>query len=54
MEKITEEQHFLASKAGISIEESNCLSDFEKDAFVNITIKNIYEKEKILSQKKGK
>jgi hypothetical protein len=44
LENITEEQYFLASKVNISIWESNCLPVFEKEAFVNLMVKEHKER----------
>lgn len=41
LQSITEEQYYLSSKAGISISESNNLPDFEREAFVNMVVKDI-------------
>ena len=41
---ITEEQFYLSSRANISIEESNLLPDFEREAFLNLVIQDIRNK----------
>lgn len=41
LHSITEDQYYLASKANISISESNNLPDFEREAFINMIIKDI-------------
>jgi hypothetical protein len=41
LQSITEDQYYLSSKAGISITESNNLPDFEREAFINMIIKDI-------------
>jgi hypothetical protein len=38
---ITEEQYYLASRANISIEESNLLPDFEREALLNLVIRDM-------------
>jgi hypothetical protein len=35
----------LASRANISIAESNALPDFEREAFINLLIKDLKQKE---------
>lgn len=45
---ITEEQYLLASRANIGIEESNCLPEFEKEALLNLVIKDLREKNQTL------
>jgi len=42
----------LASRAGISLNESNELADFEREAMVNLVIRDI--RNKIENTKKGK
>jgi len=41
LHSITEEQYYLATKANISIEESNELADFEREAFLNLIIRDL-------------
>lgn len=41
LESITEEQFQLARKAGISIMESTMLPEFEREAYVNMLIKDL-------------
>lgn len=41
LESITEEQFQLARKAGISILESTMLPEFEREAYVNMLIKDL-------------
>ena len=41
LHSITEDQYYLASKAGISISESNMLADFEREAFINLILKDL-------------
>jgi len=41
---ITEEQYYLASRANISIEESNLLPDFEREALLNLVIRDMKTK----------
>lgn len=41
LESITEEQFQLARKAGISILESTMLPEFEREAYVNLLIKDL-------------
>jgi hypothetical protein len=41
LENITEEQFQLARKAGISITESTLLPDFEREAYINLLIKDL-------------
>jgi len=43
LQSITEDQYYLASRAHISISESNDLADFEREAFVNILIRDVKE-----------
>jgi len=45
IQSLTEEQYILASRAGISIAESNALPDFEREAFINLLIKDLKQKE---------
>ena len=45
IQSITEEQYYLASRAHISISESNELPDFEREAFINMVIKDIKRQE---------
>lgn len=40
LHSITEDQYMLASRGGISIAESNELADFEREAYVNLVIKD--------------
>jgi hypothetical protein len=47
---ITEEQYYLASRANISIEESNLLPDFEREAFLNLVIKDMKQKADAMKQ----
>jgi hypothetical protein len=41
IQSVTEEQFYLASRAHISIEESNNMADFEREAFMGLVIKDI-------------
>jgi len=41
---ITEDQYILASRANISISESNQMADFEREAMINLVIKDIRQK----------
>jgi len=41
LQSITEDQYYLSSKAGISVSESNAMPDFEREAFVNMVIKDL-------------
>jgi hypothetical protein len=41
---ITEDQFYLASRANISIDESNNMADFEREAFINLVINDIKAK----------
>ena len=41
MESITEEQFQLARKANISLVESTLLPDFEREAYVNMLLKDM-------------
>jgi hypothetical protein len=45
IQSITEEQFYLASRAHISISESNELPDFEREAFVNLILRDIKQQE---------
>jgi len=44
LQVITEEQYYLASKANIGIEESNLLPDFEREALLNLVIRDMKTK----------
>jgi len=44
LQVITEEQYYLASKANISIEESNLLPDFEREALLSLVIRDMKTK----------
>lgn len=44
LQTITEEQYYLASRAHISIEESNLLPDFEREALLNLVIRDMKTK----------
>jgi hypothetical protein len=41
IQSVTEEQFYLASRAHISIEESNNMADFEREAFMGLVIRDI-------------
>jgi len=41
LQSITEDQYYLASRAHISIAESNELADFEREAFIGMVIRDI-------------
>ena len=41
LQSVTEDQYYLSSKAGISLSESNMLADFEREAFINLILKDI-------------
>ena len=41
LQSITEEQYYLANRASISIAESNELADFEREAFLNLIIRDV-------------
>ena len=41
IQSITEDQFYLASRAHISVSESNNLADFEREAFMSLIIKDI-------------
>lgn len=45
---IMEEQYFLASKAGISILDSNNMPDFERERFVGLLMKELKQKKTAL------
>jgi hypothetical protein len=45
IQSITEEQYYLASRAHISLAESNELPDFEREAFISMVIKDIKQQE---------
>lgn len=53
LQAITEEQYHLASKAGIGIEESNLLAEFEKEALLNLVIRDLNDRNKILRESPG-
>lgn len=40
----------MASKANISIEESNLLPEFEKEALLNLVIRDLKDKKNILDE----
>jgi len=40
-----EDQYYLASMAGISLAESSAISEFEREAFVNLLVKSIKQKQ---------
>jgi len=40
---LVEEQYYLSKYAGISLTESAMLSDFEREAFLNLVIKQLKE-----------
>jgi len=48
LENIIEEQYQLARKAGISITESNDMADFERDAYLNLLIRDLKKEAKQL------
>ena len=48
--QIMEEQFFLASKAHISISDSNNLPDFERERYVGLLVKELREKKKALDR----
>lgn len=62
IQSLTEDQFHLASKAHISITESNEMADFEREAFVSLVLKDIkqqseFEKLKVMagmSQMRGR
>ena len=41
IQSITEDQFYLASRAHISISESNNLADYEREAYMSLIIKDI-------------
>ena len=41
MESLVEEQYLISKHAGINITESMQLADFERDAYVNLTIRDM-------------
>jgi hypothetical protein len=41
IQSLTEDQFYLASKAHISISESNEMADFEREAFMGLVLKDI-------------
>ena len=51
---ITEEQYLLASRAHISIAESNELPDFEREAFINLVIRDLKQKADATQQGQNK
>ena len=44
LQSITEDQYYLASRANLPISESNELADFEREALLNLVIKDIKNK----------
>lgn len=48
MNNIVREQYHLAKKAGISISESSHMPDFEREAYVNMLIKELKEEHESL------
>lgn len=53
LQTITEEQYFLASKANIGIEESNLLPEFEKEALLNLVIRDLKDMSNSLKDSNG-
>lgn len=53
LQAITEEQYFLASKANIGIEESNCLPEFEKEALLNLVIRDLKDRKNSYTEAVG-
>jgi hypothetical protein len=45
IERIVEDQYHLASMAGISLMESASIPEFEREAFVNLLVKSIKQKQ---------
>ena len=45
LQTILEEQFYLASKAGISIFDSNSIPDFEREMFIGYLMKSIKERQ---------
>lgn len=41
IQSITEDQFYLASRAHISVTESNNMADFEREAFMGLVVKDI-------------
>lgn len=41
LENIVEEQYYLAKRAGISILESSLLPDFEREAYINLVLRDL-------------
>lgn len=50
LQAITEEQYYLASRAHIGIEESNLLPEFEKEALLNLVIRDLKDKSNSLRE----
>jgi len=44
LQAITEDQYILASRANISIADSNEMADFEREAMINLVIKDLRQK----------
>jgi hypothetical protein len=41
IQSVTEEQFYLSSRAHISVDESNNMADFEREAFMGLVIRDI-------------
>lgn len=48
IDQIVKEQYILSRRANISIIESNLLPDFERQAFLNLVLKELDEEAKAL------
>jgi ABC-type transporter Mla maintaining outer membrane lipid asymmetry ATPase subunit MlaF len=44
IESITEDQFVLSSRAGISLQESTLLPDFEREAYVGLVMRDMKQK----------
>lgn len=51
---ITEDQYYLASKMNIPLSESNQMADFEREAFINLIIKDIKQQTELEKIKRVK
>lgn len=54
LQSITEDQFYLASRMHIPVSESNQLADFEREAFINLVIRDIKQQAETEKMKRMK
>ena len=54
LQSITEDQFYLASRMHIPVSESNQLADFEREAFINLVIRDIKQQSETEKMKRMK